>query len=66
MTAPPIASGIAPLERAALVARERQDTLSDRQRAALGSLGLIALRIMRDALPDAADELVNLAAWLRM
>lgn len=57
-------TGINLLERAAHAAREVGE-LSPRTDAALGTLGLIAMRIMTRPLPDSADDLIALAGMLR-
>jgi hypothetical protein len=56
--------GIALLERAAHAARE-QGLFSGRVDGCLGQLGLIALKMMKQPLPDCSDDLVMLAAMVK-
>lgn len=59
-----VTTGIALLERAAHAAREL-GLLPDRVDAAIGTLGLIAMRIMSKPLPDSALDLEMLAKIVR-
>lgn len=60
----PSVTGIALLERAAHAAREAGE-LPPRVDAAIGQLGLIAMRIMSRPPSDSANDLVMLAGMLR-
>lgn len=59
-----VTTGIALLERAAHTAREL-GPLPDRVDAAIGQLGLIAVRIMSRPMPDSALDLEMLAKMVR-
>ncbi len=59
-----VATGIALLERAAHAAREAGE-LPPRVDAAIGQLGLIAMRIMSRPPSDSAQDLIMLAGLLK-
>jgi hypothetical protein len=56
--------GVALLERSAYAAREL-GPFSDKLDGFIGQLGLIAIKMMKQPLPDCSDDLAMLAAMVR-